>query len=93
MNAYMVERNLKGISMADLAAAQQAAIRGAAARASAGTPIRYLRSTFVPDEGRCLCLFAAPSSEDVRRLNDELGLPYARIVPVLDLTPAGAGAT
>ena len=49
--------------------------------------MRYIRSTFAPDDGRCMCLFEADKSEDVKRLNDEAGLPYNRVVPAMDLTP------
>jgi len=87
MTVYMVERNLKGIAMSDLAAAQKLAISTSNAYAAKGTPMRYIRSTFAPDDGRCMCLFEAGSADDVRRLNDEAKLPYVRVVEALDLTP------
>jgi hypothetical protein len=87
MTVYMVERNLKGIAMNDLAAAQKAAISTANAYAAKGTPMRYIRSTFAPEDGRCMCLFEAASAADVKKLNDEAKLPYSRIVKALDLTP------
>ncbi len=87
MTVYMVERSLKGISMDDLGGAQKAAIGKAEEMTAAGTDVRYIRSTFAPDDGRCMCLFEAPSEADVKRLNDEAGLPYDRIVEALDLTP------
>ena len=52
-----------------------------------GTPMRYIRSTFAPADGRCMCLFEAANAEDVKRLNEEAKLPYSRIVEALDLTP------
>jgi Protein of unknown function (DUF4242) len=87
MTVYMVERDLKGISMEGLSGAQKAAINKAAEMSSKGTDIKYLRSTFAPEDGRCMCLFDAQSDADVKRLNDDAGLPYQRIVPALDLTP------
>ena len=87
MSVYMVERNLKGIEMRDLAAAQKAAIETAGAYRANGTPIRYIRSTFAPEDGRCMCLFEANSPQDVIKLNDEAKLPYTRVVEALDLTP------
>ena len=87
MTVYMVERNLKGIAMSDLAAAQKMAIDTSNAYAAKGIPIRYIRSTFAPEDGRCMCLFEARSAEDVRRLNEEARLPYSRVVEALDLTP------
>ncbi len=87
MSVFMVERDLKGISMEDLAGAQKAAIAEAAAMRGAGTEIRYIRSTFAPEDGRCMCLFDGVSAADVQALNDAAGLPYTRVVPALDLTP------
>lgn len=87
MSVYMVERDLSGISMEALKGAQQAAIGKAAEMTAAGTPVRYIRSTFTPDDGGCRCLFEAASAAHVERLNDEAGLPYQRVVPALDLTP------
>ena len=86
MGVYMVERNLKGISMDDLGAAQKAAIGKGEEMKAAGTDVRYIRSTFAPEDGRCMCLFEADSEVDVKRLNDEAGLPYDRIVEALDLS-------
>ena len=83
----MVERDLKGISMEDLGAAQKAAISKAHEMTVAGTDIKYIRSTFAPGDGRCMCLFDAASDTEVKRLNDDAGLPYSRVVPALDLTP------
>ena len=87
MPVYMVERQLQGIAMSDLAAAQQLAIQTAQSYAAQGTPMRYIRSTFAPADGRCMCLFEADKAEDVKRLNDEARIPYARVVEALDLTP------
>lgn len=87
MAVYMAERELAGISMDELGAAQKAAIAKARELTAAGAPVRYIRTTFALDDGRCMCLFEALSAADVQRLNDEAGLPYRRIVPALDLTP------
>lgn len=87
MTVFMVERDLKGITMEALGNAQKAAIATSQAHTSRGTPVRYIRSTFAPEDGRCLCLFDAKNPADVRRVNDEAELPYTRIVEALDLTP------
>ncbi len=87
MKVYMVERNLKGTEISELAAAQKAAIGKADEMSRAGTPIRYVRSVFAPESGSCRCLFEASSRDEVQRLNDELKLPYETIVPAYDLTP------
>ena len=87
MSVYMVERNLKGISMEDLAGAQKAAIATAETMRGAGDQISYIRSTFAPEDGRCMCLFDGESAEQVAKLNDTAGLPYERVVEAMDLTP------
>lgn len=87
MTVFMVERDLRGIAMEDLATAQKAAIGKAEQMRDGGTDIRYIRTTFAPEDGRCMCLFEAGSDADVKRLNDEAGLPYSRVVPAMDLTP------
>lgn len=87
MSVYMVERSLKGISMEDLAAAQKAAIAKGEEMTSGGVAVSYIRTTFSPDDGRCMCLFEAGSEADVKSLNDQAGIPYDRVVAALDLTP------
>lgn len=87
MSVFMVERDLKGIAMADLAAAQKAAIGKAEEMRNGGSDIRYIRSAFAPEDGRCMCLFEAESDSVVKQLNDEAGLPYSRVIPAMDLTP------
>ncbi|GAA6159674.1 MULTISPECIES: DUF4242 domain-containing protein [Ruegeria] len=87
MSVFMVERNLKGISMDDLGAAQKAAIATAQKMTAEGDKISYVRSTFAPEDGRCMCLFDGESADQVRRLNDTAGLPYEKVVAAMDLTP------
>lgn len=87
MTVYAVERELKGISMDQLAAAQQNAIRTAAEFTGKGHKVRYIRSTFLPADGDCCCLFEAESAEDVRAVNDAAKIPYTRVVEAYDLTP------
>ena len=87
MRVFMVERSLGGISMDGLTGAQKAAISTAAAMRGEGTDIRYIRSTFLPEDGRCICLFEAETETDVGRLNDTAGIPYDRLVAALDLAP------
>jgi hypothetical protein len=87
MTVFMVERDLRGITMDALAAAQQAAIRQGQTMTAAGTPVRYIRSTFAPADGRCFCLFEGADAAAIRTLNDDAKIPYSRVVEALDLTP------
>lgn len=87
MSVYMVDRDLPGIKMEQLAAAQQAAIKTSERFTSEGKPVRYIRTTFVPGEAHCMCLFEAENADHVREVNETAKIPFTRIVEALDLTP------
>ena len=87
MQVFMVERSLKGISMEQLGAAQQRAISTAKEMTAQGTPVNYIRSTFVPETGQCMCLFSANDAEQVKQLNQKANIPFDKVVSALDLTP------
>jgi len=80
MSKFQVERYLPGITPEQLGAAASAAKETTASMTSEGTPVRYLRSTFIPGEDKCYCLFEGPSAEVVKTANDRAQLPYERIV-------------
>jgi muconolactone delta-isomerase len=92
MPIYMVERDLPGIEMEQLAAAQKAAIQAGRELTAQGRPVRYIRSTFIPGEHKCMCLFEAPNAENVKAANERARVPFTRIVEAMDLTPAQAVA-
>ena len=73
--------------MEQLAGAQKAAIETSQRFTSEGKAVRYIRSTFVPGDSRCMCLFEASNAEAVKEVNDAAQLPYTGIVEALDLTP------
>lgn len=87
MSVYMVERDLPGITLEQLAGAQKAAIQTSEEFSARGKAVRYIRSTFVPGESRCMCLFEAPNEKLVEEVNDTAKIPYTRVVAALDLTP------
>ena len=87
MPVYMVERDLPGIKMEQLAAAQKRAIEAGKELTAQGKQVRYIRSTFVPGQNKCMCLFEAPNPENVREANERAQIPFTRIVEAMDLTP------
>jgi hypothetical protein len=87
MPIFLVERELPGITLEQLAAAQKAAIAAGLELTASGIPVRYIRSMFVPGDSRCMCLFEAPNAENVRTANLRAQIPFTRIVAALDLTP------
>ena len=87
MAVYMVERDLPGVTLEQLAAAQKRAIQVGMDLTAQGRAVRYIRSMFVPGEHKCMCLFEAPNQEHVREANERAEIPFTRIVPAEDLTP------
>lgn len=87
MTVYMVERDLNGIAMDDLAGAQKAAIATAETMRKEGVSVSYMHSSFVPGDGRCMCFFEGENAEQVKALNDRAGLPYNQVTEALDLRP------
>ncbi len=64
MAIYMVDRDLPGVTMDQLGAAQKAAIETGQKFTEAGKNVRYIRTTFVPGEAHCMCLFEAHHRSD-----------------------------
>ena len=87
MAVYMVDRDLPGITLDQLGAAQQAAIDTSEQFTSDGKPVRYIRSTYLPDESKVMCLFEAASADLVKQVNEAASIPFTRIVGAMDLTP------
>ena len=85
MPNYMVERTLPGYTVEQVAGAADRARKITAVMTSEGTPVRYLRSTFIPGEDECYRLFDGPSPDLVQTANDRAGLPAERIVEVVHL--------
>ena len=88
MSVYLVDRTLPGITMDQLAAAQKAAIETSRRFSSEGKHVRYIRSTYVPEEEHCMCLFEAADPQLVQDVNEAARIPFTRISEALDLTPA-----
>ena len=87
MPIYMVDRNLPGVTMDQLGAAQQAAIETCEQFTPQGKPVRYIRSMFLPGEAHCMCLFEASNADLVKQVNETAKIPYTRVVDAMDLTP------
>jgi Nickel responsive protein SCO4226-like len=79
MALYLVERHLPGITGEQLKAAAQAAKDTSNQMTQQGRRIRYLRSTFLPIEEKCLCLFEADTPDLVEDTNRAAGLPFDKV--------------
>ena len=87
---FLVERRLPGMSLAHLAAAHRALAASARRLSSGGDRVRYLRSTFVPADARCLCAFEATSGELVRRVNELAQVPFVSIQEAIEFQDPGS---
>src|SRR5437588_10312620 len=83
----MVDRDLPGIKMEQLAAAQKAAIELSQKMTAQGKKVRYIRSAFVPGEAHCMCFFEAANPEVATELNATAKIPLKRMVEAMGLTP------
>ena len=88
MNIYLVDRNLPGVTLEQLAAAQKAAIETSQRFTEEGNPVRYIRTAWVPSESHVMCMFEAEDAQAVRDVNEATGIPFKRILEAMDLTPA-----
>ena len=79
MATFLVERYLLSEGL-DQLVASLAPLRG-----TQRSSVRYLASTFVPDDETCLCLFEACTAGSVATANERAGLPFDRIVRALVL--------
>ena len=70
-----------------MAGAQKAAIETSNKFTAEGKPVRYIRSTYVTGDARCMCLFESDSQDLVKDVNETADLPFNNIVEALDLTP------
>ena len=83
----MVERYLPGITAGELDEAGAQLAAAARELAADGIGVRYLGSTFVPEEESCFCRFESADADGVRRAFERAGITFARIVETRDLIP------
>ncbi len=86
MGVYMVDRVCPGATIDQIIGTQRAVIEMSQRFTARGEHIRYLRSTYIPSECRCLTLFEAPNSQTVEELNEVAGVPFIRVIEAVELT-------
>ena len=86
MPQYVVERHLPNFTGEQVAAAAKRAKETTAEMTREGTPVRYMRSIFIPGEDKCYCLFEGESADAVRQANQRAELPVESISEALSIT-------
>jgi Protein of unknown function (DUF4242) len=86
MPCYLVERYLPRTTPERLATTALRAKQAAEQLSVKGATVRYLQSTFLPQDEMCFCLFEANSAHAVAEANEAAGLPYERISEAIHLS-------
>jgi hypothetical protein len=87
MASYVVKRHLPGITLEALTGAGLRAKSCAVEMTEEGTPVRWLRSFFIPETEETHCYFEAPSSDAVKEVNERANIPFSKIHEVQELIP------
>lgn len=87
MSYFVVQRELPGITPEALAGAGARAKTCAAEMSEEGTPVRWIRSFFLPEIEQTHCYFEAPDAEAVREVNERANIPFKTVTEVMELTP------
>jgi Protein of unknown function (DUF4242) len=85
---YLVERYLPGATDGQLDEAGERLAAAAGRLAAEGVDVRYVGSTFVPEEESCFCRFESAGREEVERACEQAGLQFARIVETREFPPS-----
>lgn len=83
MTTYVAEAYLARSRADDLTAVADRARAAARQLTEEGTAIRYVRSTFVPEDEMCFHLFEAGSADAVSEASARAGLGEVRVVAAI----------
>jgi len=84
MASYLVELYLSRHASDGLHALADQACESARQMTREGTPVRYLRSIFLPEDETCFCLYESSSAEAVARASQRAGLSFERVTRVVE---------
>jgi hypothetical protein len=82
--SYLVEAYVPRSRARDARAVGERARAIAERLSQEGTAVRYVRTTFVPDDETCFHFFEAASAEAVGEVCRRAGIGSARIVPAVE---------
>ncbi len=84
MASYLIETYISRSRPGDVAAATGRAREAAELLAGEGRRIRFLRSTFVPDDELCFLLFEAESEAVVVQAAARAAIEYERVLEAVE---------
>jgi hypothetical protein len=87
MNRYLAEVYLTHVG--EFEATTSPLVDAARAIRGEGTPVRHLRSIFVPEDQTCLLLFEAGSPATVQRVAERAELQVTRVVAAMETAIPG----
>lgn len=93
MTEFLVEFYLSRTDTAALHRTVRRARLAAEKQTRQGTPVRYLRSIYVPEDETCFFLYEARSAEAVRRAAALAAVTFERVSEVVGDTRPGTGLT
>ena len=84
MPSYLVEAYVPRSRAEEPRSTARRAQAAAAELSGEGTPVRYVRTTFLPEDETCFHVFEAPSAEVVSEVGRRAGLTWARILTAVE---------
>lgn len=91
MPSYIVERYVPGLTPVQVVAAATRVKRASARLTEEGVRVRYLRSTYVPEDETCFDLFEGRDEAAVRKANERADVSFERIVEAVDVSAEELG--
>jgi hypothetical protein len=86
---FLAVCRMPGLTDADLRAVERALLEASRRVSGEGTPVRYLRSSYVAAEQRWLGLFVSTSPETVNRVFGIAQVPDGSVIELADGTAGG----
>lgn len=91
LRRYLIELRPPDTGWAQVSQIAERARLAARELRAAGTPVRFLRSVYVPEDDACYLLYEAPSEASLREALTAAGLTATRIASALPLTEGVGG--
>jgi hypothetical protein len=91
VQSYLVEVYLPRSRAQEVRATGRRARAAAKALGREGVPIRYIRTTYLPDDETCFHIFEAESIDVVEEAGRRAGLGEARVLPAVEVHSSRGG--